>query len=265
MQICRNCGSEIKQDDLFCAKCGESLKLVCKKCGNPCNAEDKFCERCGNQLIESAEKNTYSEHKSIKSKTKYFSIIATIIMILVAGSAGAYYYFNQDKDNKVIVEQKTNTHELTEEEKKKVITTGIIKGNDVIVRAEPNFTGSVLDYVNDGRRVKILNRQKCEDQNSAIIDVPTVIVSVDGKNVVLKKGQAVQIIGLSADKYKCQTEINKKNVYVYLSQKEFKKVYGDLWYQIQLDNNKIGWVYGEYILSEGLKVYGADGKPFSLW
>ena len=253
MQICSKCGSEINQDDLFCAKCGECLKLVCGKCGNQCNAEDKFCEICGNQLGESVDKKTYSEHKDNKPRAKYVILIATIIMLIFAGSAGAYYYFNQDKDNKVSVEHTTNTHELTVEGKKKVVTTGVIKGNDVIVRAEPNFTGSVLDYVNDGLKIKILNRQKCEDQNAAVIDVPSVIVSVDGKNVVLKKGQAVQIIGLSAGKYKCQTEINKKNVYVFLNQKEFKKIYGDIWYQIQLDNNKIGWVYGEYILSDTMK------------
>ena len=28
---------------------------------------------------------------------------------------------------------------------------------------------------------------------------------------------------------------------------EIKKIYGEVWYQVRLENNKIGWIYGDYV------------------
>lgn len=272
MYNCNKCGNEIKQDDLFCTKCGNRIELVCRKCGNKYGADDKFCEVCGEKLTEDVEIEFAvpdNAQRQANHKGKFILLVGAVIIFMAVGVVGAYNYFNRDKTNKadneqtaksnssVLVEQNGKNNNVMSEEQKIAQMPGVIKGNDVIVRAEASITGSVIDYVDEGRKVTVLNKYKCEDQNAAIINVQAMTVTVDGKDVVLKKGQAVKIISFEGNSYKCQTEINKKSVYVYLKQQEFKKVYGDLWYQIQLDNGKIGWVYGDYVLSNGLKPFSS--------
>ena len=261
MQNCNICGNEINQGDLYCTKCGNSIECVCKKCGRHYGAEDKFCEICGEKIPESVviEHNVANnEQMQANPKGKSALLIGAVIVFMAVGVFGAYHYY-QNKINKtdneqtaksnssVLVEQNGKNNTVMSDEKKTAQMSGVIKGNDVIVRAEASITGSVIDYVDEGRKVKVLNKQKCEDQNAAIINVQTMTVTVEGKDVVLKKGQAVKIITVEGNNYKCQTEINKKMVYIYARQQEIKKIYGEVWYQVKLENNKIGWIYGDYI------------------
>ena len=262
MQNCNKCGNEIKQDDLFCTKCGSIIERICKKCGKKYGADDKFCEVCGEKLTEDVGVEFVApdnEQRQVNHKRKFSVILATVIVFVTVIGVGAYHYFNQDRTNKisneqtaksnsmVLVEQNGKNNNVMSDEKKIAQMPGIIKGNDVIVRAEASITGSVIDYVDEGRKVTVLNKQKCEDQNAAIINVQTMTVTVDGKDVVLKKGQAVKIISVEGNSYKCQTEINKKMVYISARQQEIKKIYGEVWYQVRLENNKTGWIYGDYI------------------
>ena len=262
MQKCSKCGNEIEDGDLFCIKCGNKIENVCKKCGKPYPAGARFCETCGNNLSENnciAPSVIIREADVPKTQRGYGMIIISIIAIVVFAGLGSYYFYQHNPPNKINYEQTTkpniikppeqnkNTNNVIPEIKKIVSATGIIKGNDVIVRTDPSVTTTAIDYVDDGLSVTVLSKQKCEDQNAAIINVPSITVTVDGKNILLKKGQALKIISLDGNVYKCEAEINKRMTYIYINQPDIRKIYGDVWYKVQLENNKIGWIYGDYI------------------
>lgn len=75
MSKCLKCGSELKEGQKFCMKCGTPVSTnpqqpaakqmtaaVCSKCGNPLKPGQKFCMKCGTP-VASAPKQTLSNDK----------------------------------------------------------------------------------------------------------------------------------------------------------------------------------------------------------
>ena len=75
MSKCLKCGSELKEGQKFCMKCGTPVSTnpkqpaakqmtaaVCSKCGNPLKPGQKFCMKCGTP-VASASKQTPSNDK----------------------------------------------------------------------------------------------------------------------------------------------------------------------------------------------------------
>ena len=75
MSKCLKCGSELKEGQKFCMKCGTPVSTnpqqpaakqmtaaVCSKCGNPLKPGQKFCMKCGTPVV-SAPKQTQSNDK----------------------------------------------------------------------------------------------------------------------------------------------------------------------------------------------------------
>ena len=52
MARCAKCGVEAKDDDNFCAKCGNPIerKQLCPNCGAEVTEEDVFCRKCGTEV-----------------------------------------------------------------------------------------------------------------------------------------------------------------------------------------------------------------------
>ncbi len=49
---CPRCGTPHVAGDVFCAKCGTSLKGIrCPACGKRAALGDKFCSKCGSQIV----------------------------------------------------------------------------------------------------------------------------------------------------------------------------------------------------------------------
>lgn len=256
VSICRKCGSETKQGDIFCGNCGSNLENICKKCGSYYNDEDVFCQKCGNRIVENIDACASPEKGAKWFQKRYVWLIAILLVFLISGGVGAHYYFNHNKPHKAASREivkmnntstaiKQNNSGVDEKNEKDVF--GVIQGNDVIVRSEGSTAGAAIDYLQNGTRVKVLSKKKCEDQNAAVINVQGYLVRLDGKDINLNKGQAVKIISFDGNNYKCETEISKRTVYIYPRQQEIRKIYGEVWYQVQINNNKIGWVFGDYI------------------
>ena len=58
--ICKNCGNELSENDIFCNKCGTKVEVEkkviktdkCLACGNKLNKSDLFCQKCGSKRGE---------------------------------------------------------------------------------------------------------------------------------------------------------------------------------------------------------------------
>jgi hypothetical protein len=93
MIICKKCGTENKNGDLFCKECGDSLLeqnhdealplpqdysvVVCKKCGAESNNGDSFCRGCGGSLLE------VKSNENVSKENGYKKVWLTIIAVAV--------------------------------------------------------------------------------------------------------------------------------------------------------------------------------------
>ncbi|UCE37006.1 MAG: zinc ribbon domain-containing protein [Thermoplasmata archaeon] len=51
--FCPNCGAKVKEDDVFCGKCGKPVQeeLKCAGCGTKIEPGDVFCRKCGARMV----------------------------------------------------------------------------------------------------------------------------------------------------------------------------------------------------------------------
>lgn len=49
MELCINCGAEVREGANFCGKCGTRIKSICTQCGCNLLPDDNFCPKCGAQ------------------------------------------------------------------------------------------------------------------------------------------------------------------------------------------------------------------------
>lgn len=109
MNYCKNCGNELKDDDLFCEICGikcdinnaesESAQqnddsgntLFCEKCGNKVSTSDSFCFFCGAPVkqipVQHSEQTVYNsklDKKNSKREVIIISAVSSVLVILIA-------------------------------------------------------------------------------------------------------------------------------------------------------------------------------------
>ena len=49
--ICKKCGSEVAEDDVFCMQCGEKIERPqCPHCGAEVDEDTVFCSNCGEKI-----------------------------------------------------------------------------------------------------------------------------------------------------------------------------------------------------------------------
>ncbi len=53
MKICKTCGAEILEGNIFCMECGAPVSVnKCPRCGEILPERAKFCGKCGNKITE---------------------------------------------------------------------------------------------------------------------------------------------------------------------------------------------------------------------
>lgn len=96
MKTCPFCGSLVKEGDIFCNQCGESLEQKCPNCGEPIEINAAFCRGCGFELKNTGEvKEEVPAEKAVVPVYKkwWFWLVtaaAVIGLVLLFSSGGSH-------------------------------------------------------------------------------------------------------------------------------------------------------------------------------
>ena len=90
MKICRSCGNECQDIDVFCSKCGAKLgtEIKCANCGKVLAEDDKFCPACGTKVGEPMTTTKVEEPKKVDSVATINAaeLIKKILFFAVGGA-----------------------------------------------------------------------------------------------------------------------------------------------------------------------------------
>jgi len=233
----------------------------CKHCGIKIDRVIKFCPKCGCKITSEKEMKEEEKKKTTKRNNndlfaKIFFIILFLVIIL------GFYIQNYEKSqnnteekNSIVGIPKTE-NELSLSKSNSILSKvtvkrGIITGDEVILRSKPSTLGSQIVLLYDKNEVEILGKEKCSDNSSAILSIPSLKISlVNGKVITINRGQALivkrenkgnLICGLNLDGREVSLELPKNNVHL---------LQGDIWYKVKTENEVVGYVFSDYIKEE---------------
>lgn len=95
--------------------------------------------------------------------------------------------------------------------------------------------------------VMVLDKQEGTDSNRAVVNVPILPLTVDGKTYQLRQGHPVQIEKESGGFSQCNIVINYELKSVVIANDKLKKDSNAIWYKVETPNGSIGWVYGNFV------------------
>ena len=79
--ICRNCGTELKDGEIFCHECGAKvLALSCPKCGAELIEGAKFCSLCGTNIKNDIPTNPIPVSSEAQPTSKKHFILLLVII-----------------------------------------------------------------------------------------------------------------------------------------------------------------------------------------
>ncbi len=252
---------------------------ICPKCGTVNSPNAKFCRLDGTPLKKetsaiftkktSADFNSKQAGLITKSTQQHKStspivITLTIIIILIFSLLVVHFYYYDLRHLPLLISdmfytknqsQKGNINKpdvvLLEETYSMVpnVSTakGIITGSGVILRKGPSISTSIVDRLNKGDVVTILDKFRVDNTHEAVITSDVDIVTESGL-YRLNKGKAVKIIQEYYDTYLISFDITGKENTGQVTKQMVKRTYGQIWYNVKTNKGIEGWVFGDYLM-----------------
>jgi predicted nucleic acid-binding Zn ribbon protein len=93
---CKNCGTEIGDNQAFCPNCGtktDNDKRYCPSCGKEVAEGEAFCSNCGRSLNDSAPRTSAPSMKGIRFGITPRSIVTAILLTIVTCGIYGLYWF----------------------------------------------------------------------------------------------------------------------------------------------------------------------------
>lgn len=122
-----------------------------------------------------------------------------------------------------------------------------VKGDDVFLRSAPSTSSSVIKTLKRNSGLDAIAVQTCDDERAGMINTDNVVVSFNGQNIRLAKGQPLTITGENGSTYQCQLNLENGSGTIYVDKVNVKKLYGETWYKVRLSGGTEGWVYKDFI------------------
>lgn len=108
--ICKNCGSQIRNNTKFCPGCGQKVGLFCKNCGAEIKPGMKFCGICGFPINAAAAQKGPIYHrapsavpnhtqqirhqKQTQSRLRFLPVFVFTSILLALAGGSAYLFFS---------------------------------------------------------------------------------------------------------------------------------------------------------------------------
>ena len=109
---CSKCGNELKEDDLFCTKCGKKVEL---------------------QVEENKKEKTLNNNKDKKqSQKKWKKIVPILIIVLIIIAIGIFWFKRNDNESLQGNTSVTNTDVEKIIETYELNKVGLLKGKNII-------------------------------------------------------------------------------------------------------------------------------------
>jgi len=124
---------------------------------------------------------------------------------------------------------------------------GIITGSNVILRSDHSIASDVVSRLNKGESVKILDRWTATDPSEAITIREVYLQTTAWTKILLNRGKAVKILSENNGYLTVSCEYQGRIVTGILPSDVVEKTYGQLWFKIQTNNGKTGWVFGKFL------------------
>jgi hypothetical protein len=126
---------------------------------------------------------------------------------------------------------------------------GYIKGTDIIIRQSPNSSSKILgSFKTSGEKVSILE-QSIDESESQVLLNRDMSIQIDGENVLIKKGKALEVITKNSDdiytvQYEDANSGNYRRLNVPINHLDFSE---NKWYKVKRTTGVIGWVFGRFL------------------
>lgn len=123
---------------------------------------------------------------------------------------------------------------------------GIIIGSNVILRSHHSIESDIISRLNKNQEVEILDRWVADDPNEAIT-TREVYLQTANSRVLLNRGKALKIVSEHGSYCTVTCEYQGRIIRGILPGDVIEKTYGQIWYKVQTNDGKLGWVFGKFL------------------
>lgn len=178
-----------------------------------------------------------------------FIMVAVLLMQLTIGCGN-----NESSKNNE--SKKTTSTQSMELDKKAETQIGIVTGDDVFVREGPSTEYKAVTTLNKGSKVEIIEGVKAKKKNLYVL-IPDEFKAKDldtNTEIILHKGLALEYVEGRGIGAVCKIKVSGRDKLVYLptgfgvgTSDVVEAITEDNWYNVKLQDGKIGWIYGRFI------------------
>ncbi len=174
---------------------------------------------------------------------------ALISVIIIVAIIVQTTFFRKDLPEAVVEENTVeqvpdpveNTTEIMDAE-------GVITGNNVNLRQQPNIMSSVIKQLQMNDAVTIYEKRVVNESKDAVLSRMTQLTTEDGEKIKLDAGKGIVVLEEKEDVIIVSYPIDDgKSITGSVEKDAVKQISGDVWYRVRNAASIEGWIYGKYV------------------
>ncbi len=126
--------------------------------------------------------------------------------------------------------------------------SGVVNGNNVNMREEPNVSAPAIKQLQKGEKVTIFAKTNSAETGDAVFSKQAQITTEEGKQIKLDSGKGIFIIEERENSYLVRYEIEDDKMITGTVDKDaVQRITGEIWYKVTNEDGITGWMYGKYV------------------